>query len=74
MDYNGILLRGPGRYNEEVIKFWWQSGSSEMSKTSKKSIIVAACPDHDTCNDPEAFHYQGPTFINAYRPYCTIWG
>ena len=61
-----------GWYNEEVIKFWWRSGSSEMSKMSQKktSIIVVSCPDPDAGNDPETFHHQGSTFINAYCPYC----
>ena len=44
---------------------------------SKKLIIVVACPDQGAVNDPEplrlAFH-QGPTFINAYFPYCATWG
>ena len=42
-DWDEILWRGPGWCKEELIKFWWRSGSSEMSK----------CENYD--NDPEAF-------------------
>ena len=30
-DLDASLWRGPGWYNEEVIKCWWQSRSSKMS-------------------------------------------
>ena len=45
--------------------------------SKKKLLIVAACPVPGAGNDPEplmlVFH-QGPTFIDAYFPYCAIWG
>ena len=65
-----ILWRRLGRCNEELTKFWWQSGSSNMSKWANNIIIVAAWPDCGAGNDLEAlglaFHHRGPTFINAY--------
>ena len=66
MDCNEILQRGPGWYNEELIKFCGDLGLLRFVNEQKNSIIVVACPDQDAGNDPKAFHHQSPTFTNAY--------
>ena len=67
MDWDEILWRGPGWYNEELIKFWWWFRSSKMSKRAKHTIIIVAWPDRCGGNDPESlgltFHHQGSTFL-----------
>ena len=75
-----------GRYcaapDEELIKFWRQSGSSDMSNWAKNSMIIVACPDWDEGNDPAALVViQKPfttkalhSLIHNYCTYCIIWG
>ena len=41
-DWSEILWRVPGLYNEELIKFWWWSEYSKMSKWPKTTIIAVA--------------------------------
>ena len=54
--------RGLGKYNEGLIKIWWWSGPSTMSKWPKNKMAVA-WPDRGAVNDSEplglTFHHQG---------------
>ena len=71
MDWDEMYWKGPGWHNEELIKFWWWSRYSKMSKCAKNTILVVAQPGRGAGNDPEplhlelAFHYQGSTFYTG---------
>ena len=64
MHCEDFLWRGLEWYNEELIIFWWRSGSSKMSKWATYTVIVVAWPDRGAGNDPEAsrlaFHSRFP--------------
>ena len=68
-DWDEILWRDPGWYNEELFKFWWWSRSSQMNEWAKNTIIALAWPDCGAGNDPEplglVFHPQGSTFYSG---------
>ena len=64
-----MLWRGPGWQNKQLIKFWWLSASSVMSKWARNTIIVLSCPNQVAGNDPKALElafHQGPTLTDAY--------
>ena len=64
-----VIMEGSEVIKQNLIKFWWWSWSSSMSKVAEY-LIVVACYDWGAGNDPEifglAFHHQGLVFINAY--------
>ena len=70
MDCDELLWRGQEMYNEVLIKLWWRSGFSKMSKWAKNIMIVVAWCDCGAGDDPEALgfalHHHCPTFIIAY--------
>ena len=64
------LWRGSGQYNEELIKCWWWSWSSKMSKWAKHTLIDVSRSDRAAGNEPKifwlAFHHHSSWLAVGY--------